>query len=350
MPRAAALAAALACLASCRGSGDGPPPAPLEPAVQQAFKAAAITEIGVSGAWERPELVPGDVNTAGWEDSAQISRDGATLWFQYFPGDLFRVQDVLRFHRPKSQGGLGGDPAQFHLYHRGPVRGVTPPYTSDTFAARLEAGAFRGAERFAYSRDGRNEWGVMQADDGAFYYVTHDPTREMNRDIYRNGERLAIPGSEKYQEDNPHFAVTPYGRELFFDSDRPANDGKSRIWVTREAQGRFSEPVLLAAPVNLKGSTDAQPHLAGDGRLYFTTTRDGVIAIDAAERTGENAWGAPQRVLWPTKASRPRVWAVGEPTLTADGAWLYFVAIFENGRGEFDADVARVRRKASAAR
>ncbi|HEX4333755.1 MAG TPA: hypothetical protein VH040_16585 [Usitatibacter sp.] len=349
MRRLAASFLALACLASCRGSGDGPRP-PLDPAAQRALKNAAIAELGTSPEWEHPELVPGDVNTAGWEDSAYISRDGKTLWFQYFPGDLFRVNDVLRFHRPKSQGGLGGDPAQYDLYHRGPARGVSPAYTSDTFSASLEGGAFRGLTRFAYSRDGRNEWGVMQAEDGAFYYVTHDPTREMKRDIYRNAERLAIPGGDRYNEDNPHFAVTAYGRELFFDSDRPGNDGKNRIWITREVGGKFSEPALLASPVNVPGSTEAQPHLTADGRLFFTTTRDGVIAIDAARRTGENTWSAATRVLWPTKSSAPRVWAVGEPTLTADGQWLYFVAIFQNDRGEFDADVARVRRAASAAR
>jgi hypothetical protein len=35
---------------------------------------------------------------------------------------------------------------------------------------------------------------------------------------------------------------------------------------------------------------------------------------------------------------------VGEPTLTADGRWLYFVALFTNDRGEFDSDVMRVER------
>ena len=348
-PRAAFLIAAFV-LASCRGSGDAPRP-PLDPAMQNAFKAAAIAEVGTSGEWERPELVPGDVNTVGWEDSAYISRDGTTLYFQYYSGDLFRVDATLRYHRPVKEGGLGGDPAQFDLYHRGPARGVDPPFTSDVLVAKLEGGAFRNPTRFKYSRDGTNEWGVMQAEDGSFYYVTHDPTVAMNRDIYRDGVRLPIPGSEKHQEDNPHFAATRYGRELFFDSeDRGGSKGKIRTWVTREVDGRFTEPVLLAAPVNVEGSTEAQPFLTAEGKLYFTTTRDKVIAIDSAERTGENSWTNVQRVLWPTKGSRPRVWAVGEPTLTADGAWLYFVAIFENERGEFDADVARVRRKGAAAR
>ncbi len=40
----------------------------------------------------------------------------------------------------------------------------------------------------------------------------------------------------------------------------------------------------------------------------------------------------------------PLVGGVGEPTLTADGAWLYFVAVFKIKGGEFDADVARVWR------
>lgn len=334
--------------AGCSPAADLPTSGNSEAKYDSGYKARAIQDLGVSPAWGAPELVPGEVNTAGWEDSAYISPDGSTLYFQYFPGDMFRIEDVFRYHRPVEQGGIGGDPKQYGKFHRGPPRGVSPAYTSDTLMSRLMGGKFGDVKRFPFSKDGGNEWGVMQAPDNSYYYVSHDPTRKLNMDLYRNGVPLAIPGREKYNEDNPHFAITRYGRELFFDSnDRPASAGKSHIWLTREKDGKFSEPIMLAAPVNLAGSTEVQPHLAGDGRLYFTSARGGVIAIYASPRTGSNAWGEPEKILWPTKSSGPRVWGVGEPTLTADGQWLYFVVVFDNGAQAFDADVARVRRNSA---
>lgn len=326
----------------------GPPGLPLTPDQVAAYKAAAVAELGVAAEWGVPELLTA-VNTVGWEDSAYISPDGNLLYFQYFPGDMFRIEDVFRFHRPKAQGGLGADPAQRERYHRGPARGVEPAYTSDTLVAQRQGDSFGQPQRFVHSRDGRNEWGVMTGSDGAFYYVSHDPSRELNMDIYRNEQLLPIPGREKYHEDNPHFAVTPFGRELFFDSgNRPAAKGKSHIWVTREKDGRFDEPQMLAAPINLPGSTEVQPHLGPDKQLYFTSARDGTIAVYAAPRLGGDSFGEPRKLLWTTRKSGPRAWGVGEPTLTADGQWLYFVVVFDNGRQEFDADIARVRRKAVA--
>lgn len=347
---AAALGAA--ALAGCRQGGDAPPPqGPFNqssPEQVKAMKARALADLGVAADWGAPEWVTGDVSTPGWEDSAYISPDGSRLYFQYFPGDMFRMDEVFRFHRPRDQGGLGADPSQYHRFHRGPPRGVTPAYTSDLMVAARNGDGFGPAQRFEYARDGRNEWGLMIAPDGAFHYVSHDPSKEMNMDLYRNATRLPIPGRERYNEDNPHFAVTPHGNELFFDcGNRPQSKGKSHIWVTRERDGVYSEPEMLPAPVNLPGSTEVQPHLATDGQLYFTSARDGSIAIYASARQGRDAWAAPQRVLWTThKGQGFGAWGLGEPTLTADRQWLYFVVVFDDGSHAFDADVARVRRRA----
>jgi hypothetical protein len=343
---------AAVALIGCQQGGDGrQSPLPgSRPTPEQviAYKTRAVQEIGVAPGWGKPELLV-SVNTEGWEDSAYISPDGQSLYFQYFPGDMFHMDEVFRFHRPVSEGGLGGDPKQLARFHRGPARGVSPAYTSDTLVAPRQGDSFGTPVRFAYSRDGRNEWGVMLGDDGAYYYVSHDPTRELNMDIYRNAQLLAIPGREKYNEDNPHFAVTPYGRELFFDSgNRPQAKGKSHIWVTREVAGRFEEPVMLPPPVNMKDSTEVQPHLTAAGQLYFTSARDGTIAIYASQRSGADNWAEPRKVLWTTRKSGARAWGLGEPTLTADGQWLYFVVVFDNGRQEFDADIARVRRQEPA--
>ena len=322
--------------------GEGAAQAPPPPAD---YKARALAELGTAAPWGKAELVPGDVNTDGWEDSAYISPDGRLLYLQYFSGDMFRLEEMFKYHRPKAQGGLGADPALRSRYHKGPVRGVSPEYTSDVLVFERQGDVFRGPRKFEYSRDSRNEWGVMIGSDGAAYYVSHDPTREMNMDIYRNERLLPIPGREKYNEDNPHFLAGPYGNELFFDcNNRPASKGKSHIWVTRESGGAYSDPQMLPAPINQDGSTEVQPHVAADGALYFTSARDDTISLYAAPRTGRDSWGPPSRLVWPTRKIGARVWGVGEPTLTADGQWLYFVVVFDDGHQRFDADVARVRR------
>ena len=333
------LCALVVVLVGCSKVQDAPP-APGD------YKLRALADLQIAAPWGRAELVPGDVNTEGWEDSAYITPDGNTLYLQYFSGDMFRLEEMFKYHRPKSEGGLGAEPALRSRYHKGPVRGVNPEYTSDVLVFERQGDAFRDPKKFAFSRDGRNEWGVMIGGDGAAYYVSHDPTRELNMDLYRNEQLLPIPGREKYNEDNPHFVVGAYGNELFFDSNnRPASKGKSRIWVTRESSGSYSEPMMLPAPINQDGSTEVQPHVAADGSLYFTSSRDGTIALYAALRTGRDSWGEPRKMIGPARKSGPRVWGVGEPTLTADGQWLYFVVVFDDGHQRFDADVARVRRQ-----
>ncbi len=336
-------------LLGCKQGGETAVPAAIKltPEQRAALKTRALTEIGVAPQWGPPELVPSDVNSEGWEDSAQISSDGSKLYFQYFPGDMFRTEEVFKFHRPLAQGGLGADPKLYDRYHRGPPRGVNPPYTSDIMVSTRVGERFGPPQRFEYSRDGRNEWGLMFGPDGAAYYVSHDPAKEMNMDIYRNAMLLPIPGRERYNEDNPHFAVTPFGNELFFDcNNRPQSKGKAHIWVTREQGGRYSEPEMLPEPINLPGSTEVQPHLASDDQLYFTSARGGTIGIYSSKRNGRDAWGPPQKVLWTHhKGAGFNAWGLGEPTLTADRQWLYFVVVFDDGTHAFDADVARVRRR-----
>jgi hypothetical protein len=339
-------------LASCGrppgGGGGGGAPGVDDPAVVEAwetFKRGAFGELRMAGAWESPELLRGEVNTIGWEDSAYIDAGHDALWFYYLPGDLFRVEEMFKFHRPKAQGGHGEDPKLYSRYHKGPIRGVTPLYTSDAFSARREGKEFLDVTRFKYSRDGRNEWGLMEDPEGTWYYVSHVPSEQpMNRDLYRNEERLEIPGRARYQEDNPHFIVTEYGRELFFDSADRSGTGKAGLYVTREVDGAWTEPEPLAAPAN-SGKTEVQPFLTDDGVLYFSSARDGVVAIYSCRRKGRNEWGPARRVLWPSNRKKPRLWGVGEPTLTRNGRWLYFVAVFENKRSRFDCDIARVRLK-----
>lgn len=319
---------------------------PAAVAAWNTLKQRAFAEIQVTEGWGTPELVPGAVNSIGWEDSAFISADGKTLSFFYLRGDLLHYNEMLNYHAPVKEGGLGGDPTLFRRYHRGPSRGVTPVYTADSFHATQTDGKFCNLTKFAYSKDGWNEWGLMQAANGDWYYVSHETAKKgFDPDLYRNGAPLPIPGRNGHKEDNPHFLITTYGQELFFDS----LDDRGGLWVTRFANGRWSNPMALASPLDSK--TNNQPFLTADGALYFTSAWNVAtkswepVGIWKSQRLGENAWSQPSRVLWPTQTSGPRVWGVGEPTLTADGQWLYFVVVFVNERDQFDCDVGRVARK-----
>ncbi len=316
---------------------------PATVAAWKQVKQETFPNIYVADEWENPELIEGDVNTIGWEDSAYISADGETLSFFYLRGDLLNIAGILKYYTPVDQGGLGGDPRQFSTYHRGPSRGVTPLYTSDSFHAQKIGDTFCNVEKFTYSKDGENEWGLMQAANGDWYSVSHT---QDNMDLYKNGERLPIPGADQYKEDNPHSIETAYGKELFFDSlDDEKGDPTSRggLWVTRYVDGAWTEPEALAPP--LQFPADNQPFLTTEGTLYFTSARDSTLSVWKSTRTGKNSWTEPTKVIGPPKSPGYGVWGIGEATLPADGTWIYFVTVFENEKGEHDADVGRVKRK-----
>lgn len=84
------------------------------------------------------------------------------------------------------------------------------------------------------------------------------------------------PFSGTHRDADPF--VTPDGKALYFISDRPV-DGRPRedmdIWVMeRGANGDWSEPRNLGAPVNSAGS-EWLPRLAKSGALYFGSDRPG---------------------------------------------------------------------------
>ncbi len=298
-------------------------------ALWDVLRQQGMSQIQRAAGWGVPELLQGSVNTLGWEDSAFIAPDGARLYFAYLNVDLLTWV----------QSGSASQ-ATFPAYARGPTRGQPqPPYAFAALGSSPSGAAFCVPDPFPYVQPGVHQWGMHR--QGNDWYYIQGTVDNAFRAIHRNGIPLLAPITVDGDEDDPHFADTSFGRELFFWSVlRPGSLGQGDIWVSTENAGTWSDPVLLAGPINMAAHKEFQPHFRPDGTLYFTSTRDGADSIFVSTRLGPNSWSAPQKVLWP--GGGPLV-AVGEPTLTADGQWLYFVAVFMDGAGRFNADVGRMR-------
>lgn len=58
---------------------------------------------------------------------------------------------------------------------------------------------------------------------------------------------------------------------------------------------------------------------------------------DPSLMASEGNWGTPERVIYSDLA-------VGEPSITADGEYLYYEQIFHDGSGNFNPEIMRVKR------
>jgi len=93
----------------------------------------------------------------------------------------------------------------------------------------------------------------------------------------------------------------------------------------------WSEPLNLGVPVN-SPADDLQPAFTAAGdTVYFASSRDpqAGVAIYRSARLGAS-WSDPELVI---------SGLAGEPSLTADGQYLYFVHVLSDAAGLFDADV-----------
>ena len=149
-----------------------------------------------------------------------------------------------------------------------------------------------------------------------------------------NGEptglsHLSQPPNSIYA-DGEH-AIHPNGTDLYFASLRPDGLGKADIWVSSLSESGWTEPVNLGSPTNSIGE-DKQPTFTADGdTMYFVSDRNLLIgsAIYRSTLDGDS-WTIPELVISGIS---------GEPSVTPDGRYLYFVHVLTDADGVFDADV-----------
>ncbi len=134
--------------------------------------------------------------------------------------------------------------------------------------------------------------------------------------------------------------ISADGRLLFFTGcGRRGGLGSCDIYMSVWLKGKWSEPVNLGNPVNT-GSWESQPSVSADGRwLYFTSNRNGgkgKMDIWRAEKLGVSPEGLPVygKICNPDDLNTPGNEL--SPFIHADGRTLYFASDFWPGMGGND--------------
>jgi outer membrane protein OmpA-like peptidoglycan-associated protein len=130
------------------------------------------------------------------------------------------------------------------------------------------------------------------------------------------------------------------GRLLFFTGcGRPDGLGSCDIYMSVKQNEVWSEPINLGAPVN-SGAWESQPSISADGKwLYYTSNRSGgkgKMDIWRAERLGVSAKGFPVYGRISNLSTLNTQGNELSPFIHPDGKTLYFASDFWPGLGGND--------------
>lgn len=280
----------------------------------------------VSSEWTEPVWLS-EVNTTGWEDGAYISADGNNLYFTYINIDLLKLPRIVALGPNRDTAGVcnsacGQFPRSDLFYSTKDESGKwKTPLPHPLTVAYPIGGFFLVNENKGYFH--------MEKNDGLqteIYFA-----QKINGEWQKPDKIPAL--SSKYKDDDPY--VTPSDDELFFWSDRPAKFAGNNIYYSRNVKGVWQEPTILPEPIN-SNANDMQPFVFKD-TLYFSSDRDGKPKIYKSVLQDEQ-WSTPEVVISSKNA-------VGEPTLTADGKFLYFIQIFVSDIVESNPEIMYVQRR-----
>lgn len=130
-------------------------------------------------------------------------------------------------------------------------------------------------------------WPALSADDSILYFTRIEPGIGMRKveKIYsakRIDGGFETPRSEFDEETNlvnrGAMSVSADGKMLFFTAcNQPGGKGSCDIYMVVKMNGRWSQPQNVGAPVNT-AAWEAQPSVSADGRwLYFCSSRTGTF-------------------------------------------------------------------------
>jgi outer membrane protein OmpA-like peptidoglycan-associated protein len=130
-------------------------------------------------------------------------------------------------------------------------------------------------------------------------------------------------------------SITPDGKTIYFASDRKGGKGGLDIYkTTMQANGTWSAPVNLGAPVNTEANEDA-PFIHPDQKtLYFTSDGHNTMGGRDIFKTTSvgSAWTNPENMGYPVNTTANDNYF----TLLADGRRAYFSSDRKGGLGAQD--------------
>jgi hypothetical protein len=251
-----------------------------------------------SSEYEKPIPVPGEVNTAGAEDSPFITPDGDSLYFVFTPDVSIPLQKQLL-------DGVTG----IYVSRKVSDTWTTPARIVLQAPAKLSLDGCEFVQSdvmwFCSAREGY---------DGMHWF-----TAEQKNGKWQNWKSADFPSA--YQVGELH--ITDEGNDLYFHSDRPGGQGGLDIWVSHKVKGAWQEPQNVAA-VNTPDA-EGWPALSPDGeQLWFYRNWSVWRSLRV---NGE--WQKAELVVSPL---------AGEPSLDKAGN-LYFVHHFYKNNKMIEADI-----------
>lgn len=120
--------------------------------------------------------------------------------------------------------------------------------------------------------------------------------------------------------------VTPDGQRLYFSSDRPrrgAGEGRYATWVVERTASGWSAPVDPGAPLN-SDAGDVFVSVARDGLLVFTSSRLGPSRVFST-READGRWQPPRPLQFGTVAD------AGNPAVAPSGRFVVLVRVLAGG-------------------
>lgn len=104
----------------------------------------------------------------------------------------------------------------------------------------------------------------------------------------------ALPFNSK-EWNNCHPALSPDGMSLYFASDQPGGFGMMDIYVSKNVDGKWEEPMLLGPEINTEGN-ELFPYVDKKGVLYFSSNGHkgigglDVFSVKQSKKGNDNTW------------------------------------------------------------
>ncbi len=154
--------------------------------------------------------------------------------------------------------------------------------------------------------------------------------------IFATQIRLPYPVNTSANEMTP--VISADGKSIYFTSDRKGGMGMEDVWVSRLIGGKWREPVNLSH-INTPFSDGAVSVTADERQMYFASSgRAGFGQSDIFVcYKKDRGWSAPQNLGYPVNTPG---WE-SQPSISADGRYLYFISTRPGGFGGTDIWVSK---------
>jgi Tol biopolymer transport system component len=206
----------------------------------------------------------------------------------------------------------------------GPYFGQTPPgKTPQIFASGILSLTDRLEQSIAFSPDGLECFFTVPS---SFSYssIKLYYTKCVNNVWTSQGVApFTLPGAQNWQ---PFFSAD--GNKLYFTSSSP---GTGDIWVSSRTTSGWGSPVVLSSPIN-STSWDGSYTQTTDGTIYFESERSGGLGYTDIWRTVPGTPSKVETLGSSVNSSSPD----GDPFVSPDGSYLLFQSFRSGGSGNSD--------------